>query len=169
MSEIAYRDIRGRWSLGIFWSSFVRERSRFIAFNVALLLSVGLRVVVALGALSQEGSEGTQAMIWIVTVMCVVFMVGIALAVVRSSLSDARDVSGAEAKASLETVVSMLKSGALSERTLINVGRGWESAAEVPEVEDVMAELQRRRARSRGVAAIVVVLVVVGASLLALR
>lgn len=108
------------------------------------------------------GSELAIAFLWLLIVLSAVFIVGIVLAVIRSSLVDARDVSGKEARSSIETVSALLASGQVDERTLVDVGRGWQSISDCFEFEDALVAHRSRRSRQRLIIAVSVLATVAG-------
>lgn len=146
--EVAYRDNRGSWSLKIFWSTFVRSRTEFTAFQLLLLLNMASTLSQAVLSWRKMGSEMTRGLLWFAMLLTGVFLLGLVVALVRSSLSDARDVEGVEARAPLETVAAMIVNGRLNEHTLVDVGRGWQTARDCYEFEDaVLAAQKKQRAR----------------------
>ncbi|MFT3708964.1 MAG: hypothetical protein QM817_15045 [Archangium sp.] len=123
LSDIAYRHDRASWSLRIFWRRFVRSKREYDFFVVGAVISVS-----SLMGHTVASSSTLQNVLWVLSVLSTAFVVATLLAIVRHSVVDARHVS--EARASIDSVASMLIAGQLDETTLVDVGGGWRAISD---------------------------------------
>src|SRR5438309_185098 len=69
---------------------------------------------------------------------------GLGGAALDAALNAPREVKAEEHEASLEEIGALFAQGELAETDLINVGRGWQTLGDCPELDDVAEEGRRK-------------------------